>query len=106
MLSLADPEMLEDFSSEDALALAIKLTTLEKSLSEAQIEALGANIPEITPLNNISALANSVPLGCFDSTSVDDLINLIPSLNLDKMDDSRKIYFGSLVKEFIHSLIK
>lgn len=98
MLSLADPEILESFSPEEALALATKLSSLGKYLPDAQSEALGANIPEDTPLDNITSVVNSVSLGCFDSTLTDTLTDLIPKLKLDRMDDSRKIYFGSSVR--------
>ncbi len=93
--------MFESFSENDTLALAASLATSNKTFTEAQIEALVGNLPEnySVPIGNLTALANALPLTCFDSTSPADLVILIKDnkLNLNTMDDSRKIYIGTTV---------
>ncbi len=59
------------------------------------MEVLASNIPDDVPLDNISSMANAVPMGCFDSTSPSTLVGLLSKFG--NLDDSRKIYVTQLV---------
>ena len=63
------------------------------------MESIAAHIADDVPLDNISALANALPLDCFDATSVTTLIHLLKEHKLHDLDDSRKIYLSNLVGE-------
>jgi hypothetical protein len=94
-ISQVDPEAFESFSDDDILSLSEKISSSDLSLTDAQMEALGSSIPENVPLDNISGLANAVPMGCFDSTSPSTLVGLLNKFA--NLDDSRKIYISQLV---------
>ena len=72
-LSLVDPDTLDSYSESESLALAELLSESEKTLTEAQVEALAGNFPETFSehIYNLTVLAAALPLTCFDSTSPD-----------------------------------
>jgi len=100
-LSLADPSALDSFSESDSIALAASIASSGKELTDAQIEALAGNLPDTysVPLDNLTALANAIPLTVFDSTPPADLVALIANgkLSLSTMDDSRKVYIANTI---------
>jgi hypothetical protein len=100
-LNLVDPDTLDLYSESDSLALVELLSESNKTLTEAQVEALAGNFPEnfSEPIDNLTALAAALPLTCFDSTSPDELVTLIHhgKLKLSTLDDSRKIYIATTV---------
>jgi hypothetical protein len=100
-INLVSPSALDSFSQNETLALVNSLSTSNKTLTEAQIEALAGNLPDnySEPLNNTVALASALPLTSFDSTSPRDLVTLIQNgkLQLSLLDDTRKIYIATTV---------
>ena len=83
------------------MELINSLSTRNKTLTEAQIEALAGNLPDnySEPIGNTVALASALPLASFDSTSARDLVTLIQNgkLQLSLLDDTRKIYIATTV---------
>ena len=108
-LSIVDPDTLDSYSESDSLALAASLSSAGKTLTDAQVEALAGNLPDTysVPIDNLTALANALPLTCFDSTPPADLVTLIANgkLKFSTMDDSRKIYIATLVYSNLFSNI-
>ncbi len=86
-----------EFSKEESYKLAELITLSHISLTEAQIVALSENIAEDTPLDNISGLASGLPLSCFDATSPSKLISLLSHMDLNLMDETKKMYISGLV---------
>ena len=82
--------MFWDFEPSDSLLIAKKITEKGVKLTDEQIEALGANIAEDTPIDDIIALANAVPISCFDFSNDSALVSLL--LSNTKLDDTRMSY--------------
>jgi hypothetical protein len=86
------------------------VSSLNTSLTEAQIEALAGNLPDTYsgPIDKIASLASALPLSCFDSASPRELLTLIKNrkLELSLIDDTRKIYIATTVfKNIIQKII-
>jgi hypothetical protein len=100
-INLVSPSTLDSFSQNETLALVNSLLSSNKTLTEAQIEALAGNLPDnySEPIGNTVALASALPLTSFDSTSPRDLVTLIKNgkLQLSLLDDTRKIYIATTV---------
>ena len=96
-IRIADPGHLSEFSAAESLQLATLITSSGISLTEAQLEAIAEHIAENTPLDNITGLANGLPLSCFDATAPSKLISLLSQMDLHKMYDSKKMYLSRLV---------
>ena len=77
------------------------VSSLNTSLTEAQIEALAGNLPDTYsgPIDKIASLASALPLSCFDLASPLELLTLIKNrkLELSLIDDTRKIYIATTV---------
>ena len=86
------------------------VSSLNTSLTEAQIEALAGNLPDTYsgPIDKIASLASALPLTCFDSATPSGLLTLIKNgkLQLNLIDDTRKIYIATTVfKNIIQKII-
>ena len=84
-------------SANNSLAMAAALSSSGNKLSPAMAKSLGQNIPPNTPLTNIAGIASSVPISCFNSTSPEQLANLVGSMDLENMGPMKKGFIASKV---------
>jgi len=100
-IALFDPDSFWDFSPEDSLSIAQMVSSKGIKLNQEQLEALGNNIPEYTPLDNITSLANAVPLNCIDASSVTVLIDVLVKYGTS-LEETRKSYIIGIILESVN----
>lgn len=94
------PTDFQKFSKADSLKIAKALSQNDKKLNKQMTKNLGANIPVETKVTEVSSLASSVPLECFNNANADEVAEKTSKMDIDNMSPFRMTY---LINKAIHT---
>lgn len=99
-ISMLTPAQLTSFSSTDSLNIVNALSTNKMSLTPSMAQSLADNLPANTPLDQCASIASQMSLNSFNVTSASTLVTLLPSMDLNNMNDFKKSF---LVTKILNS---
>ena len=76
------------------------LSTNKMSLTPSMAQSLADNLPANTPLDQCASIASQMSLNSFNITSASTLVTLLPSMDLNNMNDFKKSF---LVTKILNS---
>jgi hypothetical protein len=99
-ISMLTPAQLISFSSTDSLNIVNALSANRMSLTPSMAQSLADNLPANTPLDQCASIASQMSLTSFNVTSASTLVTLLPSMDLNNMNDFKKSF---LVTKILNS---
>lgn len=97
-VSFLTPFKLGNFSPDESVSVAAKLSEENTKLTQIMAKSLGAKIPITENVASIASIASSIPLQCFNITSPATLASLVNKMDLDNMDPFRKGFIAFQVR--------